>query len=269
MDIRKLTSLFASPDERLVAVLGNTIAETFLSTGVLENGFAVLSDKRVYFRGRCFSRTGKHFSVRTEERVVDVQDISGTGFVFSNPIWLLVASIIFFCGVIVGVKCLQSDMIVAIIFLTAVPVIGIILLMIYFSEKHTLFEISFAGGCIAFDVRWFPAEEAQFFQKNIKLIGDALRNKNNLASGNYTTADELSKLANLLSQGHITREEYEAQKCVLLAANNVGNCGMPVQPQQHSAPVSSPQPQASKFCPNCGNALSGNAVFCGKCGARQ
>lgn len=273
MDVRKLTTLFASPDERLVAVLGNTIAETFLSTGVLGNGFAVLSDKRVYFRGRCFARIGKHFSVRTEERVVDVQDITGTGFVFSNPIWLLVLSVIFFCGIIVGVKCLQSDMTVAIIFLTAAPVIGFILLMVYSSAKHTLFEISFAGGGIAFDVRWFSAEEAQFFQKNIKLIGDVLKSKNNLVSRNYTTADELDKLANLLSQGLITREEYEAQKRSLLGTNAVADRVPPEQALRQSPTFSAPQtapkaPQVSAFCTQCGYALKPNSVFCGKCGAR-
>ncbi len=267
MDIRKLTALFASSDERPVAVLGNTIAETFLSTGFLGNGFAVLSDKRVYFRGRCFARSGKHFSARKEERVVDVQDITGTGFVFNNPIWIFVLSIILFCGLIFSFTDFKEE--IRIISAIGSILLGGIALAIYFSKKQTLFEISFAGGGIAFDVRWFPAEEAQSFQKNIKLISDAVKGQQKQVGGELSVANDLSKLADLLTQGLITREEYEAQKRTLLAATTVGNRETPVQPQQHSAPVYSSQPQASKFCPNCGNALCGNAVFCGKCGARQ
>ncbi len=54
MDISKLTAMFVSSDERPVAVLGPNTAKTFFSTGTLGNGFAVLSNKRVYFRGRSF-----------------------------------------------------------------------------------------------------------------------------------------------------------------------------------------------------------------------
>lgn len=268
MDTRKLTTLFASPDERLVAVLGNSVAESFLSTGVLGNGFAVLSDKRVYFRGRCFARIGKHFSARREERVVDVQDITGTGFVVYNSIWLLILSLVFFCGIFLsflGSLNLSGRVIILIVF----PVLGLIFLIIFFANRHTLFEISFPGGGIAFNVRWFSAEEAQLFQKSIKLISDAVKGQQRQAGSGHSVANDLSKLADLLSKGLITREEYEAQKRTLLAATTVGNRETPVQPQQYSAPVYSSQPQASKFCPHCGNALSGNVAFCGKCGARQ
>ncbi len=73
--------MFVSPDEQTVAVLGNSMAQTFLATGDLSSSFAVLSDKRVYFHGKAFVRNGKRFYVRKEKRIVDVQDVTGTGFI--------------------------------------------------------------------------------------------------------------------------------------------------------------------------------------------
>lgn len=209
MDNSKLTSMFVSSDERCVAILGSNAAETFFSSGTLGNGFAVLSNKRVYFRGRCLIRTGKRISAQKEERVVDVQNITGTGFVYNNPVGLLVCAI----------ACLVISLLIisgAGVYTIPLIVVGIIFFFLYRSRKRTLFEISFAGGGIAFNVSWFPAEEAQFFQKNIKLVGDALKAQEKQHEKHFGTASELEKLAQLLAQGLITQEEYEAQKRTLL-----------------------------------------------------
>lgn len=205
MDSSKLTSLFVSPDERLVAVLGNSIAETFLSKGVLGNGFAVLSDRRVYFRGRCLVRTGKRFHTQKEERTIDAQDITGIGFVHQNPIWLLVLAWIL--GIAGLVLCALG---VSVAILALIP--ACILAGIYCSQSKTLFEISYAGGGIGFDVQWFPAEESQLFQKQVKLVSDACKKQATQPSGKSGVADELQKLALLLEKGLITQEEFDAQK---------------------------------------------------------
>lgn len=267
MDVRKLTSLFASPDERLVAVLGNTVAESFLSTGFLGNGFAVLSDKRVYFRGRCLARSGKHFSARKEERVVDVQDITGTGFVFINPIWIFVLSIILFCGLLISFIAYEIISAIGSILL------GGIALAIYFSKKRTLFEISFAGGGIAFDVRWFSAEEAQFFQKNIKLIGDSAKGQKESAVRTASVADELNKLANLMANGLITREEYEAQKRSMMYPTDTDRretygSAPRFSTSFYSSGTDLLSPKGACYCSICGSLVSAGSAFCTNCGVR-
>lgn len=216
MDISKLTTMFVSPEERPVAVLGNNAAETFLSTGVLGNGFAVLSNKRVYFRGRCFTRTGKRFSIRSEERVVDVQNITGTGFIYNDPTWLAVLATIFAAfSVLFVVAAVEKS--VDWVFASLVSLsVAVICGVCYRAKRRTLFEISFAGGGIAFNVSWFPKEEAQFFQKNLKLVGDALKGQEKRSVGGFSVADELGKLAQLWAQGIITQEEYETQKRKLI-----------------------------------------------------
>lgn len=215
MDTTAFSSLFVHPKEQLVTVLGNNLAQQFFATGVLGNGFAVLSNLRLYFKGFCFVRQGKQFSKRSEERVVDVRDITGTGFIHSNPIWLMwLGAAFLFLGVLFLLESLswRSDWYIPL----ALGAIGGVILAIYKSKKRTLFEISFAGGGIAFDVSWFPAEEAQFFQKQIKIVSDSVRASERDATASASSADELSKFAALLAQGHITQEEYEAQKQRLL-----------------------------------------------------
>ena len=216
MDISKLTAMFVSSDERPVAVLGTNTAETFFSTGTLGNGFAVLSNKRVYFRGRSFVRTGKRFSARSEERVVDVQNITGSGFIYSNPVWLLVLSIVLFIGAIV---CLTQIINGSNAWPALIPalLLSAVSFALYRIKKRTLFEISFAGGGIAFNVSWFPMAEAQFFQKNLKLVGDAIKAQEKQGVGGFSAADELGKLAQLLAQGLITQEEFETQKRRLIS----------------------------------------------------
>ena len=225
-------SQFVSPEERTVAILGNSMAQTFLSTGDLSSSFAVLSDKRVYFHGKAFVRNGKRFSVRKEKRIVDVQDVTGTGFIYSNPVWLkyvsYVLSFVAFVGLIYsgisGGEIVEGDA-APIIFLCSF-VLPIILSLIYCWKKRSLFEISFAGGGIAFNVRWFPAEESQNFQNALKQTSDAAKAQSarrSTPAPSGSVADEIEKLAQLLSQGLITQEEFLLQKRNLIGSRSKNN----------------------------------------------
>ena len=90
---------FVSPNERLIAVLGNSYMERVINNGNLENGFAVVSDKRAYFQGTSYaitySNNGKRRIVKTKQsRTVDLKDITGTGFDNHTDIGWLIAGFI-------------------------------------------------------------------------------------------------------------------------------------------------------------------------------
>lgn len=217
MEENQFTAMFASPDERLVSVLGNNIAQTFFATGTIGKGFAVLSDRRVYFKGKCLQRTGKRFSAVHEERVVDVSNVTGTGFVHTKPVWLLVISIVLF--VLAAVYFVVSVANLAFIGLLAVLLfggLGGLFLWLYNSRKRTIFEIAFAGGGIGLDASWIDAQEAEFFQKNIRLVGDNLKRQERQYARGGNAAGELAQLAQLLEKGMITQAEFEEQKRRLL-----------------------------------------------------
>lgn len=206
--------LFSSSDEELVAVLGNNTVQRFLATGELGNGFIVLSNKRIYFHGKCLLRTGRRFVHIREERVVDASDVTGTGFVHIRHVWMRVMSIL--GGIIgafgmVGLGTVEG---------LALFLGGIALLTLfewlYATSKTSIFEIAFAGGGIGVDVRWFNASDVDAFQKRIKQVGDELKHQEAMRANGTSTAAELSKLAELLEKGLISSEEFEAQKRKLL-----------------------------------------------------
>lgn len=152
----QFADLFVSREERLVAVLGNDTAQTFFSTGSLADGFVVLSSRRVYFSGRCLLRTGKRFSTIKEERIVDVDSVTGTGFVHADPIWkrlaaitLLLVSLASFVYLISG----SGDHVTLGIVGFLSLILSSILYLWYQATKRTIFEISYAGGGIGLDLR--------------------------------------------------------------------------------------------------------------------
>lgn len=199
----------------------------------MSKGVAILSDKRVYFQGTCYRRDGNKFHKTSESRIVDVKDITGTGFVNHDPLWMKV----------IGICCLVYAMIIflgnfdghpdgfLILTMLSTLVVGIILLVIYGVKKLSLFEISFAGGNISFETEWLNQEEIQTFQRNIRLAKDAYEEQHErhipqtalvaepkpapeISSGNV--ADELKKYKELSEQGIISAEEFEEIKGKLL-----------------------------------------------------
>ncbi len=90
---KKFKNFFMSPNEKLIAVLGNSYIEKFFQNGSLNNGFAVVSDKRAYFQGNNYSISynakGKMKIVKNHQsRTVDLKDITGTGTdTYANIMW--------------------------------------------------------------------------------------------------------------------------------------------------------------------------------------
>lgn len=91
----RFKKFFLSPNEQMVTILGNSYLQTFLSNGKTRNGFAVVSNKRAYFRGTSYNvvvgKKGKTKLIRNHQsRTIDLQDITGVGFdSYSEPSWIL------------------------------------------------------------------------------------------------------------------------------------------------------------------------------------
>ena len=83
-----INNMFVNNDECEISTLGGSYLNNFLLTGTLKKGFCVLTDKRVYFRGNCYSRFGNEYRTNREERIVGLKDITGTGFVDIRYWWL-------------------------------------------------------------------------------------------------------------------------------------------------------------------------------------
>lgn len=90
-EMKKLSESFVSRDEKYIASLGNGYIMNYLANKSVKKGFAFITDKRVYFKGRCLSGTGKKLVKTNEERTVDVKNITGSGFTYHRKWGILIA----------------------------------------------------------------------------------------------------------------------------------------------------------------------------------
>ncbi len=240
-EYNKFKGLLYDASEKVVAVLGNNVAQRFIATGVLGNGFAVLSDKRVYFKGKCLIRKGKGFYTNTEEKSVDIKDVTGTGFVHHKAIWAKVLKIIFivlscYCAFLILMGLLfgtintyepikEDNFEMAEQMIPAIPFMLAMVFLCHFLYKRysfSAFEISYAGGGIAFGLHWIGEQESYEFQKELNLLKDSLKGNEDPkppippAPPSDDIPEQLRKFKELLDSGIITQQEFDAKKKQLL-----------------------------------------------------
>jgi len=253
----RFRNFFMNPNERLVCVLGNTYLQNFLTSKEITKGFSVVSDKRVYFRGTTYWVQGKKIRKMQESKTVDLKDVTGTSVTYLENTWMKILGkillviygiallqligFIFFNAFAVPVEDLDINPATGIVAL-AVPlfplfIIGVVLMIRYNMSKINILQIEYAGGCIGFDINWFPTSESTEYQKQLRLAKDKAIEEAESATANAVTAavsqiaaiqpaavaaapassnaDELVKYAELFEKGLITREEFDEYKAAL------------------------------------------------------
>ncbi len=290
-ETQKLEQYFVSRDEKYISSLGNSYIMNYLAYRSLSKGFAIISNKRVYFRGSCFSGQGRNLVKTNEERTVDIKDITGSGFIYRRYIGILLGLITAFIvllactigsGIAIGhflqsVEGYQQDVeryqqwaeeerqwaeehpeqveeyqqyveedqqaaekyrqyadrnrqwayLCSAISGVCLPftIICILIFLNYLKKRKTFFQIQYAGGCIAFDVSYYAKAEIDDFQKQLrrtKDLAEEIASKNTLAESPVPPAaqnsmpDDLRKYAELLKEGLISQEEYDAMKKKIL-----------------------------------------------------
>lgn len=100
----------------------------------------------------------------------------------------------------------------------------------YLLKRKTLFRIEYAGGCIAFDVSFYAKAEIDDFQKQLRRVKDFAEETSTIKTVAVETPtqtpvqtatqnsvpDDLRKYADLLKDGLISQEEYDAMKKKIL-----------------------------------------------------
>ena len=173
---------FFNNDEHEICSIGTGYVANFVSGGDASRAGATLTNKRIYFSGSIFTIKDDGEPVQLKQRkVVNTRDITGTGYLFYNPIkWLGYAII----AVVVGIgSAFTMDGNIAIGGLLLGLVVGGGCAAAWYTHRMTLFVIEYAGGSIAFDVRWVQAHEQDDFLRNIHLSKDALYGVSAAAQG--------------------------------------------------------------------------------------
>lgn len=224
MNEKTFKDYFVDSSEKQITVLGGSFLHNFISNGDLSNGFCVVTDKRVYFKGKCYYKEGKHYRRSTEERTVDLKDVTGSGFMEAKNISFLFLAVAFAIAgfLITFFVCSGLNAPVGVGIgggLFIAPCAALIPVILYFVLRMKLFEISYAGGKIAFKSTSYGKAEMQQFQKDLRKAKDDF-NSNNSVHANMAstgaTGSGFEELKRLKDMGMITDEEFEEKRKELL-----------------------------------------------------
>lgn len=222
--MNNMSNLFVDANEKEISTLGSNYLRNFLSTGSLENGFCTVTDKRVYFRGKCYTKSGNNYKSTKEEKTVDLKDVTGTGFTFIKHFWLMILAVLCTIWAVVLTFSLVASLpelnesegwssILLVIFVAILPTI--VLWGLYWFLKVKVFEISFAGGKIAFKASSYNENEVNNFQRALRQAKDNYKEAPNTVS-NSSGADELKKYKDLLDSGVISQADFDIAKKKIL-----------------------------------------------------
>jgi hypothetical protein len=174
---------FCSPNERQITTLGTGYIANFISGGSAEKAGATLTNKRIYFSGNTFSFNdkGQLTSIKAQ-KIVNVRDVTGVGYTMFSPIQYIIYAVV---ALVVGVAAFAgtgstdlrgvwSSADLGFMALGIGAAVAIICIVYFNSLRKSLLCIEYAGGNIAFEVRWFKPDEQDNFIRNIHLAKDKL-----------------------------------------------------------------------------------------------
>lgn len=164
-------NMFADASEKEISTLGGGYLKNFLSTGTLDKGFCTLTDKRVYFKGNCYYKSGNDYKASKEERIVGLKDVTGTGFIEIRYWWLkLIAALFIILTLVFLINTAIEEL--AAIPMSICGIISATIILVYIFYRQKYFEIAYAGGTIAFKASSYSLSEIQAFQKALHKAKD-------------------------------------------------------------------------------------------------
>ena len=170
--VRDIREMFVSAEEQQRAVIGGGYLSNMLQTGVLGRGFGVLTNRRLYYRGKCFYKVGGRYVKTDEDCTVDLQDITSSGFTYTRYVWLLVSAVMVLAFGIYDLSVESASRYPEYALGIAVCLIGAALLAAYVYFKMTMYTVTFAGGSLSIKASSFGVREVKSFEKALHQAKD-------------------------------------------------------------------------------------------------
>jgi len=213
---------FHNQREKLIAVLGQGYIAGLME-GTLSKSVLILSDQRLYSRGKIFNRlpNGK-FAMTRGSAVVSARDITGTSYqVQSNVILMGLGIGLFLTGIFFTFMYGNiSPQMLLYIFLPS-----LLLILFYYIQKHRLFIIEYAGGSIATNAKWYSIRELSEFQKAISLLKDRQQYGGDIQSEHF---EDLKNKYNRIENPSLENKSCpECSKMISISETTCPECGFP------------------------------------------
>ena len=170
--VRDIREMFVSADEQQKAVIGGGYLDNMLRTGVLGRGFGVLTNRRLYYRGKCFYKVGGRYVKTDEDCTVDLQDITSSGFTYTRYLWLLVVAAAVLAYGIYNLYMESSSRYPEYAVGIVICLTGVILSAAYVYFRMTMYTVTFAGGSLSIKASSFGVSEVKAFDRTLHLEKD-------------------------------------------------------------------------------------------------
>ena len=177
--ISELQKVFIESDEQLIAKIGNGYLVNMLYND-FKSCALMLTNKRVYLKGTVYSGSGRTLEKEIAEKIVNIEDVTGSGFIFKTPsrIALFLEFAVMVAGIVLSIawEFGNKPFSTTIILMSLSIMVGAILILpTYYLGKQTKFFVEYAGGKTVVDAKIIGIEDVRDFQKQIYRIKDLVK----------------------------------------------------------------------------------------------
>lgn len=171
--------VFVNSNEEVKTILGNSYLKDFIENKRISTGCVVVTDKRIYSRGKAFTMKKMKMKTSYSTKIVDIKDVTGTGTNTRFRLGLvlilaLLASYIVNVTIDVPSLVFNSEGQFRVyhyfpMLLLTTPIFIIVFIWGLKSKFTTnMLEVNYAGGTIGYNTSWYSVEEVNEFMRVLR-----------------------------------------------------------------------------------------------------
>jgi hypothetical protein len=165
MEEKKNTVLF-SENEKVIAELGQNYLDSFLTGGGFSKTVMVLTDKRIYIKGKRFIGTGR---VNTSADF-NINDVTGTVYAVRSPMFLRLIILLLMVGGLVAAVLTEAPV-------SSLPILLLFLIILLLIRDTRALGIIVHGTEFSFPVQRYKNDVIGSFRQAVALMVESHRDK--------------------------------------------------------------------------------------------
>lgn len=152
-----LSNIFVDKTEKKIATMGGGYIRNFLAADSVAKGYGVLTNKRVYYRGKFYYRNERGISRVNGERIIDLHSVSSVAYEENRN---LIAILLMIICVFATLNFFDDYPFIALFF-------AIVAAIFFFMSNTRFFAIEYEGGKLHIMANSFDKNEMRNFMKSV------------------------------------------------------------------------------------------------------